>query len=200
MTMRYAQPAPGHVAHQMNRTAAAAVEVDAVWQSGRHASTIRAPSDAYVHTSTEGRQDAKDELRGAACTAQPTDAGTVVALTLAADDAHRRSWFVPRGSIIRQTVIVVLAVLAFANGCATCSLDDLADRASWGAPVAIVDQAWFVYRGDVVPSVPWGIPVVRTWGVPCRLPKSARNTVRPCTPAEMADPNGPVCYIWRYVR
>lgn len=104
-----------------------------------------------------------------------------------------------RGWTFRQTVIAALAVLALANGCATCSSDDLTNRASWGAPVAVVDQAGFVYRGDVFPSAPWGIPSVRTWGVPCRLPESVRNTARPCTPAEMADPNGPVCYIWRYV-
>ena len=95
--------------------------------------------------------------------------------------------------------IAALAVLALANGCATCSSDDLTNRAGWGAPVAVVDQAGFVYRGDVFPSAPWGIPSVRTWGVPCRLPESARSTARPCTPAEMADPDGPVCYIWRYV-
>ena len=110
-----------------------------------------------------------------------------------------RSVLVPSGWTFRQTLIAALAVLALANGCATCSSDDLTNRAGWGAPVAVVDQAGFVYRGDVFPSAPWGIPSVRTWGVPCRLPESARNMARPCTPEQMADPNGPVCYIWRYV-
>jgi hypothetical protein len=126
-------------------------------------------------------------------------AGAVVELMLAADDADSWSVFVPGGWTFRQTVIAALAVLAVANGCATCSSDDLTSRASWGAPVAVVDQAGFVYRGDVFPSAPWGIPSVRTWGVPCRLPESARNTARACTPEQMADPNGPVCYMWRYV-
>ena len=99
----------------------------------------------------------------------------------------------------RQTVVGVLAVLAVASGCATCSSEDLASRAQWGAPLAVVDQAGFVYRADiVVPAGPWSIPSVARWGVPCRLPESMRTIARPCTPAEMADPAGPVCYLWRY--
>jgi len=111
-----------------------------------------------------------------------------------------RSVFVPRRRTFGRTVIAALAVLVLTSGCATCSSDALANRASWGAPVAVVDQAGYVYRGDVVPFGPWGVPTVGTWGVPCRLPDSAKRTARPCTPAEMSDPDGPVCYMWRYVR
>jgi hypothetical protein len=106
--------------------------------------------------------------------------------------------FFPAGRSLTQTVIAALAVLALANGCATCSTDDLASRANWGAPLAVVDQSGFVYRAAVVPAGPLSIPSVATWGVPCRLPESLRNTVRACTPAEMTDPTGPVCYLLRY--
>jgi hypothetical protein len=100
--------------------------------------------------------------------------------------------FVPAGWPFRRTVITALAVLALASGCATCSTDDLASRANWGAPLAVVDQSGFVYRAAVVPAGPLNIPSVATWGVPCRLPESVRNIARPCTPAEMTDPAGPV--------
>src|SRR5215470_15807076 len=109
-----------------------------------------------------------------------------------------RLTFVPAGWPLRQPITAILAVLILANGCATCSSDDLASRAQWGAPLAVVDQSGFVYRAAVVPAGPWSIPSVTTWGVPCRLPESVRNTVRACTPAEIADPAGPVCYLWRY--
>src|SRR5689334_20379003 len=92
----------------------------------------------------------------------------------------------------------ILAVLTLASGCATCSPDDLASRAQWGAPLAVVDQSGFVYRGDVVPAGPFGTPSIATWGVPCRLPERVRSPVRACSAAEVADPAGPVCYLWRY--
>ena len=94
--------------------------------------------------------------------------------------------------------MVALAVLTLTSGCATCAPEALATRAQWGAPIAVVDQAGFVYRGDVVPTGPWGIPTVVTWGVPCRLPDSARGAVRACTQPQLADPGGPVCYLLRY--
>jgi hypothetical protein len=95
-------------------------------------------------------------------------------------------------------VIAVLGVLTLANGCATCSPDVLASRADWGAPIAVVDQSGFVYRANIVPAGPLSIPAVVTWGVPCRLPESARSIARPCTRGEMADPSGPLCYLWQY--
>ena len=130
---------------------------------------------------------AKPHLGRALETRRDPGAGALVELT-----------FVPAAWPLRQTIIAIFAALAVASGCATCSPDDLASRAQWGAPLAVVDQSGFVYRADVFPAGPWSIPSVRTWGVPCRLPESARNIARPCTPAEMTDPNGPVCYLWRY--
>jgi len=105
-----------------------------------------------------------------------------------------RAWPIAKAYL---TPIVILVVLTVVSGCAACSSEDLASRAAWGAPLAVVDQAGFAYRAGVVPVGPLGIPSVVTWGVPCRLPDRERQKIRACTPAESADPNGPVCYVGR---